>query len=98
MKQAMGREPTTLSWEAITATSTGHTSGDDRPQPRGLRRSTGVEWLGCERQMGGMPPRTELIDLAGPVELGMQIKIAEEWWRVDRGRRPGLGGHSPRLR
>jgi hypothetical protein len=39
----------------------------------------------------GMPSRTELVDLRRPVELGMQIKIGEEWWRVDRARRPGLG-------
>ena len=39
----------------------------------------------------GMPSRTELVDLGRPVELGMQIKIGEEWWRVDRVRRPRLG-------
>ena len=39
----------------------------------------------------GMSPRTELVDLERPVEVGMQIKIAEQWWRVDRLSAPGTG-------
>ena len=39
----------------------------------------------------GMPPRTELIDLERPVEMGMQIKVAGQWWRVDRVLPPRTG-------
>jgi hypothetical protein len=39
----------------------------------------------------GMPPSTELLDVERPVEPGMQIKVAEQWWRLDRIRPPGLG-------
>jgi hypothetical protein len=39
----------------------------------------------------GMPPRTELVDLERPVEIGMQIKVAEQWWFVERISPPRLG-------
>ena len=39
----------------------------------------------------GMPPRTELVDLARPVEIGSQIKIAEQWWFVERISPPDVG-------
>ena len=38
-----------------------------------------------------MPARTELVDLEREVELGMQIKVAGQWWRVERVSPPGLG-------
>jgi hypothetical protein len=39
----------------------------------------------------GMPPRTELVDLGRPVEVGMQIKVAEQWWFVEHVSPPRLG-------
>lgn len=41
----------------------------------------------------GMPPRTELVDLGRAVELGSQIKVAEQWWFVERVSPPALGDH-----
>jgi len=39
----------------------------------------------------GMPPRTELVDLERAIEIGMQIKVAEQWWFVERVSPPGQG-------
>ena len=39
----------------------------------------------------GMPPRTELVDLERPVEIGMQIKVADQWWIVERVTPPRAG-------
>lgn len=32
----------------------------------------------------GLPPRTELVTLPRALELGAHVKIAEQWWRVER--------------
>jgi hypothetical protein len=38
-----------------------------------------------------MPPRTELVDLGRPVEIGSQVKVADQWWFVDRVSPSGVG-------
>ena len=38
-----------------------------------------------------MPARTELVHLEPPVEIGMKIKVSDQWWFVESVTPPGVG-------